>query len=79
MKYFISNDLGCVYRLKNNQLEYAPMRIDHTFHTTEFNLVEPDMVGEEQVTFKGEETNLYSVFKTVTEVLRSYIKDGKLA
>ena len=67
--YNAVKDLGCYYRLNNSQLEYAIAMLDNTFDTNEFYNVEPDLVGEEEVTFLGVDTNLYGVFETVTKIL----------
>lgn len=69
MKIYVAKDLGCIYRLNNGQLEFAPMLDNDTVDTDDFGYVEPDLVGEEEVTFLGVNTNLYGVFKTVTKQL----------
>lgn len=73
MRMYIANDLGCVYRLYNHDLEYAPLMADGTFDTDDFGAVEPYLVGEEEVTFNGVDTNLYGVYETVTKLLKENI------
>ena len=77
MKYYIAKDLGCVFRRSNDstvrELEYAPVMDNNTFDTEDFNYVEPDLVGEEEVTFLGVETTLNKVWETVDKQLRSKI------
>lgn len=70
MKYYIANDLGCVYRLNDNELEFAPLSKSQCFDDEEFYPVEPDLIGEEFVNFKGVEVSLYEVFEFVKRVLR---------
>jgi hypothetical protein len=69
MKYYIANELSCLYRLNMGVLEYAPMISSNVIDTEDFAPVEPELVGEEQVTFSGVETNLYGVYSTVTKAL----------
>lgn len=71
MKYYIANDLGCIYRLNNGALEWAPMNLSNVIDDEEFGPVEPELVGEERVTFNGIETDLYGVFATVTKALKA--------
>lgn len=73
MKYYIANDLGCVFRRSNNstirELEFAPLLKDNTFNTEDFGLVEPDLVGEETVIFNNQEMTLYKVWELVEGLL----------
>lgn len=69
MNYYLASELGCVYRLNDGILEYAPLRKDSIIPDEDFGPVEPELVGEELVTFNGAETDLYTVFATVTEAL----------
>jgi hypothetical protein len=73
MKYYIANDLGCVFRRSNDstirELEFAPLLDNNTFDTEDFGYVEPDLVGEEEVTFLGVDTTLYKVWQMVDERL----------
>lgn len=65
MKIFISQEMGSAYRVKDHGLQFAPLMKDGTFNTEDFDYTEPDMVGEEYVTFEGVDTNLYGVFATI--------------
>lgn len=69
MKLYISNELGCAYRRNGDELECAPLMADGTLDTDDFASVEPELVGEEPVTFQGVETNLYGVYATLEKVL----------
>ncbi len=66
--YMVCNDLGCDYILYDGVLNYRPHRTDGT--VDEFYDVEPDLVGEEVVTFEDKEMTLYKVYEIVTKRLR---------
>lgn len=69
MKMLIVTELGCAYRMYRGALEYAPLHQNMLLDTSEFGEVEPNLVGEERVTFRGVDTDLYGVFATVTREL----------
>lgn len=73
MKYYIARELGCVFRRNRDdtlrELEYAPIMQNNTFDTEDFASVEPDLVGEEEVTFRGEDMSLYKVWELVDKEL----------
>lgn len=71
MKILISSDMGSAYRLEDGELQFAPLMKDGTFDTEEFGFVEPDLVGEENVTFEGVDTDLYGVFSTIKHRLEA--------
>lgn len=71
MRYLIAQELGCVYRVSpvTGKVEWAPLYKDSSFDADEFGDVEPEVVGEERVTFRGVETNIYGVIATVKLML----------
>lgn len=73
-KIYISVDMGCAYRLNDGILEFSPFSTtgsssNFILDNSDWNAVEPELVGEESVLFKGVDTNLYGVFKTVKREL----------
>ena len=70
MRILVVNEFGCAYRLDGDVLEFAPLMQNGLFDTDDFGAVEPDLVGEEKVTFRGVDTDLYGVFATVTRELK---------
>lgn len=73
MKYFICNDLGCLYKLDSNgQLmfnSFMTTKHGNNYTTDDWGYVEPDLVGEETVSFNGHDVTLYEVFKIVKGLL----------
>jgi len=69
MKEYIAEDLGCKFRWNPEvkELEFAGILKDGTFD--DWNLVEPDLVGEEEVTFQGKLMTLYEVYAIVKKEL----------
>lgn len=70
MKHYIANELGCVYRLNTGILEWAPIMQGNLLDTEDFWPVEPELVGEERLTFRGVVTDLDGVYATVTQALQ---------
>jgi hypothetical protein len=68
MKIYFADELGCVYALIDGVLQYAPMHSSE-YYTEDFYPVDPELVGDEEVTFKGQEMTLYKVYKLVTKEL----------
>ena len=66
MKYYISNELGSVYRLEDNTLEYAPIYANGTFDSYDFYPVEDSI---EMVVFQGRTTDLNAVYELITKEL----------
>lgn len=62
-------DLGCVYRISEGAIEWAPLIEGHIFDPDEFGPVEEDLVGQETVTFQGVDTTLSTVFWWVRQTL----------
>lgn len=69
MKFYIADELGCVYMINDGILEFAPIMNDDTFTLDDFNPVDEDLVGEEEVKFQGVVTNLSGVYETVRGIL----------
>ena len=74
MKIYIAEDLGCVYRLNGDSLEYAPIAKDNTFDVDDFDYVESDLVGDEPVKFLGKDTKLSEVYEIVTKALKTSVE-----
>lgn len=74
-KVLICLELGVVYRLDDNVLEFAPIYFNQTcdeFDEDDFSPVEPDLVGEELVNFNNVTITLNEVFGIVTKELRGF-------
>ncbi len=69
MKLFIALELKSVYRLNNGELEYTPIDHKGTFDIDSFDYVEPELIGDELVTFEGQEIQFNEVYKKIKEVL----------
>lgn len=69
MNTFIALELKSVYRLNNGELEYAPIDDKGTFDIDAFDYVEPELIGDETVTFEGKEMQFNDVYKKIKEVL----------
>ena len=70
MKIYISQELGSAYQLIGDSLEFAPLMKDGTFETNDFGATEPELMGEEPVTFEGVETNFYGAYATIIKRLK---------
>jgi hypothetical protein len=69
----ICNDLGCAYKLSDDgALLWTPLMSDGTYDDDEFGDVEPELVGEERVTFENREMTLYTVYDIVRGRLADY-------
>lgn len=75
----IADDLGCAYVWRDGCLQSALLMKDGTLDMDDFGAVEPDMVGEEMVTFEGNDTNLYGVYATVKQRLHKRTFDKLMA
>jgi hypothetical protein len=69
MKYLVTEELGCVYQLAKNEIEWAPLYSNGIFDDTEFGLVEIDLVGDEIVTFRDEDITLLQVIAIIRQEL----------
>ena len=69
MKIYIALELKSAYRMNNGELEYAHIDDKGVFDTDTFDYVEPELVGDETVTFQGKEAQFYDVYKQIKEVL----------
>ena len=63
--FLVVPELGTAYRMNDGHLECCPMNADGTPDKDNWGDVEPDMVGEEEVTYKGRRQTLYEVFKDI--------------
>jgi hypothetical protein len=65
-------EMGCAYRWSKefNQLEWCPMFADGNIETSNWGVVEKDLVGEEQVMFRGMEVTLSQVYRVVEKLLK---------
>ena len=70
MKEYIAEELGCRYRWNDQyqELEFSAQMKDGSFED-EWNVVEPELVGEEEVTFQGKLMTLYEVYAIVKKEL----------
>jgi hypothetical protein len=68
MRIYFADELGSVYAIVNGVLQFAPMHSSE-YYAEDFSPVEPELVGEEIVTFQGKEMTLYEVYKIVTKEL----------
>lgn len=78
MKMLVADELGCVYRLNSELdiLEWCPMSQNGLFDfDLEGGAVEPELVGDETVTFQGKEMSLDDVYEIVYGILKGESND----
>lgn len=68
----VTPEMGCAYRWSKefNGLEYCPMFAEGDLETSNWCLVEEDLVGEEVVTFRGMEVTLSQAYRAIEKILR---------
>lgn len=69
MKILIVEELGCVYRLNNRKVVECSYIYDNQIDTLEFFEVDEPLIGQEPVTFRGEELTLSQVYRKVEKIL----------
>lgn len=73
MKFYVAEDLGCVYFMNDDDLWYCPISENNTFDPEgdDAGSVEADIVGDEPVTHMGKPMTLNDVYEIVRLNLKS--------
>lgn len=68
---YISQDLGCIFRVKDGYIEFAPICSNGVVDLDEFTEVDTELVGDEVVTFENKEITLKEVYAILINKLES--------
>ena len=65
-------EMGCAYRWRDDYecLEWRPLSTNGSTNDDEWGAVEEELVGDEEVTFRGMNVMLHQVYRTVEKILK---------